>query len=106
MRKLSHTVQRLAPALASAAPYLGLLAACCVFFWKLAFTNLILARGDMFLYFYPNWNYAADAIRQGHLPLWNPYLFMGVPFLATVRPGSCTLSTLRWRGCPRRMRST
>ena len=87
MRKLSHTVQRLAPALASAAPYLGLLAACCVFFWKLAFTNLILARGDMFLYFYPNWNYAADAIRQGHLPLWNPYLFMGVPFLANSQTG-------------------
>jgi hypothetical protein len=58
-----------------------------VFFYKLAFTNLILARGDMFLYFYPNWDYAADAIRHGHLPFWNPYLFMGVPFLANSQTG-------------------
>ena len=87
MHKLSRTVQRLAPALAGSVPYLGLLAVCCVFFWKLAFTNLILARGDTFLYFYPNWNYAADAVRHGHLPLWNPYLFMGVPFLANSQTG-------------------
>ena len=87
MSKLSRAVQRLAPALVSVAPYLGLLAVCLVFFWKLAFTNLILARGDMFLYFYPNWDYAADAVRHGHLPLWNPYLFMGVPFFANSQTG-------------------
>lgn len=80
MSKLSRAIQRLAP-------YLGLLAVCLVFYWKLAFTNLILARGDMFLYFYPNWNYAAEAIRQGRLPLWNPYLFMGVPFFANSQTG-------------------
>ncbi len=57
------------------------------FFAKLTFTNLILARGDTFLYFYPNWNYAAGAVRHGHLPLWNPYLFMGVPFLANSQTG-------------------
>jgi len=66
---------------------LTLLGAILIFFWKLAFTNLILARGDMFLYFYPNWNYAADAISHGHLPIWNPYLFMGVPFLANSQTG-------------------
>ncbi len=57
------------------------------FFAKLAFTNLILARGDMFLYFYPYWNYFADAVQHGHLPLWNPYLFMGAPFLANSQAG-------------------
>ncbi len=66
---------------------LALLSLVMVFFAKLAFTNLILARGDMFLYFYPNWNYAADAVRHGHLPLWNPYLFMGAPFLANSQTG-------------------
>jgi len=66
---------------------LALLGLVMVFFAKLSFTNLILARGDMFLYFYPNWNYAADAVRHGHLPLWNPYLFMGVPFLANSQTG-------------------
>src|SRR5574341_1619095 len=53
-----------------------------LFFWKLAFTNLILARGDTFLYFYPYWDYRARILLSGHLPLWNPYLFMGAPFLA------------------------
>jgi len=67
---------------------LTLLGLVIVFAWKLAVTNLILARGDMFLYFYPNWNYFADAIRRGHIPLWNPYLFMGAPFLANSQAGA------------------
>jgi hypothetical protein len=67
---------------------LALMGLVALFLWKLTFTNLILARGDMFLYFYPNWNYAADAIRHGHLPLWNPYLFMGVPFFANSQTGA------------------
>ncbi len=87
MAKLSRAVQRLAPLSVSVVPYLGLLTVCFVFYWKLTFTNLILARGDVFLYFYPNWNYAAAAIRQGRLPLWNPYLFMGVPFFANSQTG-------------------
>src|SRR3972149_933524 len=87
MSRLSRATRRLVPALVNIAPYLGLLAACLVFLCKLTFTNLILARGDMFLYFYPNWDYAADAIRHGRLPLWNPYLFMGAPFLANSQTG-------------------
>lgn len=73
----------MADALATAA----LLASVIIFLYKLAVTNLILARGDMFLYFYPYWSYAAEAVRQGHIPLWNPYLFMGAPFLANSQAG-------------------
>ena len=69
-----------------AAP-LALVALTLAFFWKLAFTNLILAGVDVFCYFYPYRAYAAQAIRQGRLPLWNPYLFMGVPFLANSQAG-------------------
>ncbi len=58
-----------------------------LFFWKLAFTNLIIARGDIFYYFYPYRDYAASALRDGHIPLWNPYLFMGAPFLANSQVG-------------------
>jgi hypothetical protein len=58
-----------------------------LFFWKIAFTNLILARGDTFLYFYPYWDYRAQVLLSGHLPLWNPYLFMGAPFLANSQAG-------------------
>ena len=55
------------------------------FFWKIALTNLILTGLDVFTYFYPYRAYAAEALRRGHLPLWNPYLFMGAPFLANIQ---------------------
>ncbi len=58
-----------------------------LFFNKMAFSNLILARGDTFLYFYPYWQVAADALRAGGLPLWNPDIFMGAPFLANSQVG-------------------
>jgi len=68
-------------------PASGLLILILVFFWKMTFTNLILARGDTFLYFYPYWDYRAQTLLTGHLPLWNPYLFMGAPFLANSQAG-------------------
>ncbi len=58
-----------------------------LFFNRLAFSNLILARGDTFLYFYPYWSAAAAALRAGRVPLWNPDLFMGAPFLANSQVG-------------------
>lgn len=58
-----------------------------LFFAKMAFSNLILARGDTFLYFYPYWEAAATALQHGRIPLWNPYLFMGAPFLANSQVG-------------------
>ncbi|MCC6904331.1 MAG: YfhO family protein [Anaerolineae bacterium] len=57
------------------------------FFWKLVFTGLILPRGDVFTYFMPYWDYRNAALRDLHLPLWNPYLFMGAPFLANSQAG-------------------
>jgi hypothetical protein len=66
---------------------LGLLVLVVLVFWKLALTNLVIARGDVLTYFYPYLDYAAEATRQGRLPLWNPYLFMGVPFLANSQAG-------------------
>ena len=63
----------------------ALLALAVIFFWKIALTNLILVGVDVFTYFTPFKAYAAEALRAGHLPLWNPYLFMGVPFLANIQ---------------------
>lgn len=57
------------------------------FFWKIAFTDLILPRGDVFTYFYPYWEYRNAVLRAGQIPFWNPYLFMGVPFLANSQTG-------------------
>lgn len=71
----------------SALPILALIALVALFFFKLVFTNLILARGDTLLYIYPNWAAAAQALRAGRLPLWNPNIFMGAPLLANSQVG-------------------
>lgn len=52
------------------------------FYRQIALADLILPGVDAFTYFYPYRQYAAEVIRSGHVPLWNPYLFMGVPFFA------------------------
>ncbi len=75
-------------------PLFALLILTLVFFHKLAFTNLILARGDTFAYFYPYWAARNAAFMQGHLPLWSPDLFMGVPLLANSQLG--TFYPLNW----------
>jgi hypothetical protein len=66
---------------------LALFALCLLFFWKMLFANLIVARGDLFTYFYPYRDVAASALREGRVPLWNPYLFMGAPLLANSQVG-------------------
>lgn len=65
-----------------------------VFFWRIALAGRVLAAGDAYLYFYPYWAEATRALRAGRLPLWNPYLFMGVPFLANSQTG--VLYPLNW----------
>lgn len=59
-----------------------------LFFYKLAFTDLILGRGDTYVYFYPYWQARNTALAQGHLPLWTPDLFMGAPLLANPQLGT------------------
>ncbi len=49
---------------------------------------MILARGDTFTYFYPYWGVRDAALLSGHLPLWSPDLFMGVPLLANSQLGT------------------
>jgi hypothetical protein len=58
-----------------------------LFFWKILLSNLILSGVDVFLYFYPYKAYTSEVLRQGQLPLWNPYLFMGAPLLANSQVG-------------------
>ena len=77
-------------ALAMKSPFLviAILAMLVLFFFaKLAFSGQILARGDTFLYFYPYWQVAADALGSGRVPLWNPDIFMGAPLLANSQAG-------------------
>jgi hypothetical protein len=60
----------------------------------LLLTNRVLATGDAFAYFTPYRDYANEALRAGRLPLWNPYLFLGVPFLAN--PQTAIFYPLHW----------
>jgi hypothetical protein len=69
-------------------PILALMTLTLLFFHKLAFSDLILARGDTFAYFYPYWAVRNAALIQGQLPLWTPNLFMGVPLLANSQLGT------------------
>ena len=62
--------------------------------WPLGLTNRVLAGVDALTYFTPYWAYRMAELRAGHLPLWNPYLFLGVPFLAN--PQAAVLYPLHW----------
>lgn len=42
---------------------------------------------DLFNYFFPAKAYFAAALHRGELPLWNPYVYFGAPFLANVQMG-------------------
>ncbi len=75
------------PGLKTILAALALILLTLLFFWQILLTNLILIGVDAFLYFYPYKAYAAAALRQGHLPLWNPHLFMGAPLLANSQVG-------------------
>ncbi len=77
-----------------AALLLGLGALILLTFWKLALTNRVLAGVDVFSYFYPYRDYVSQALREGRLPLWNPYLFMGAPLLANSQ--AAVLYPLHW----------
>jgi hypothetical protein len=63
-------------------------------FARLLFTDRVLANGDILHYFYPYRDYAAAALRDGRIPLWNPYIFGGAPFLAN--PQAAVLYPLHW----------
>lgn len=65
-----------------------------LFFWRLVFTSQILSGLDVVTYFYPYREYATLALRMARLPLWNPYLFLGVPFLANIQ--SAVFYPLHW----------
>jgi hypothetical protein len=53
--------------------------------WPLGLTNRILAGIDALTYFTPYWAYRNEALRAGRIPLWNPHLFFGAPFLANIQ---------------------
>lgn len=68
---------------------LGALALLCViFYWDALWLSpdRIIAGNDLVTMFL-NWlRFAKSSLKQGELPLWNPYLFSGLPFIANPQP--------------------
>jgi hypothetical protein len=74
--------------------WLALALATLAVLWPLGLTNRVLAGVDALTYFTPYWAYRMAELRAGLAPLWNPYLFLGVPFLAN--PQAAVLYPLHW----------
>lgn len=59
-----------------------------IYYFPLTVQGRVLASFDTQVYFYPNAAYLASRLRSGQIPLWNPYIFSGVPFLANSQVGA------------------
>jgi hypothetical protein len=75
----SSRASRLLPELGAAVVLLLLVVA---FNPGLALQGRVLGGYDAFVYFYPLRSYVAETLGHGTLPLWNPYLFAGTPYVA------------------------
>lgn len=53
-----------------------------IYFAPVVFSSQTFASRDLYNFFTPRRFFAAETIRNGSIPLWNPYLASGVPFLA------------------------
>lgn len=62
----------------------------------LLYTRVILAPSghapatqdsDFYMYYFPMTEMAFEQLREGMLPVWNPYLFAGMPLLASIEIG-------------------
>ena len=43
--------------------------------------------GDLVSFLYPTYRFAAHTLSQGRLPLWNPHLYGGAPFIGDIQAG-------------------
>lgn len=69
---------------------LALLAlAVAAFFWPLLLAGQWIPRGggDLVSFLWPMYRFAARSLRAGVIPLWNPHLYSGAPFVADNQTG-------------------
>ncbi len=80
-----------APFVAEMIAATGLLALATVgFFWQVLLTQqawMPAGGGDLAPFLYPNYYFAAQHLREGTIPLWNPHLYSGTPFAADIQSG-------------------
>src|SRR5216683_2910672 len=82
------------PLSADRSAIVGLLVASLAFYYPLVFLGRALVDYDAFVYFYPQRVYLAQSLLAGRIPLWDPDLFLGVPFLAN--PQTAVLYPPSW----------
>ncbi|MBX3054472.1 MAG: hypothetical protein KF753_23570 [Caldilineaceae bacterium] len=59
------------------------------FFWRTLSGDVYQPAdgGDLVSFLYPTYRFAASVLASGHLPLWNPTLYGGAPFIADIQAG-------------------
>lgn len=65
--------------------FLLLLILVIIFFNKVLFFKESFCYRDIYRYYYPYKYFASESIRNCEIPLWNPYIFCGVPFIAALQ---------------------
>lgn len=56
-----------------------------IVFKEVVFLDYVFVKRDISRYYYPLRKFAADTFKSGELPLWNPYLFCGIPLHAAIQ---------------------
>ena len=68
-----------------------------IYFAPVIFSPKTFIARDNYMFYNPKHFFAAESIKSGTIPLWDPYLAGGVPFQANVQscvftpPASCTM---------------
>ena len=59
------------------------------FFWRILWGGSWMPAdgGDLASFLYPTYRFIAQSFRQGVLPLWNPHLYGGAPFIGDIQAG-------------------
>ena len=60
-----------------------------IFFWPVVSGTAWLPKGggDSVSYIFPMYRFAAESLRSGTIPFWNPYQYAGTPFLSDNQSG-------------------
>ena len=88
MRGMDTTSKRIGTIWRTAWPLVALGLLCIVFFWDVLWMpgNRIVTGNDLTNMFRHWLDFGVSSIRKGQLPLWNPYLSSGLPFISNPQP--------------------
>jgi hypothetical protein len=66
------------------------------FFWRMLSGDVFQPAdgGDLVSFLFPTYRFAASELAQGRLPLWNPTLYGGAPFIGDIQAGFLYLPNL------------